>query len=964
MNVSSATAATPATASGLRAVKYFLTILTPLLVLLALILWHFQSMEREKTFIEIKTLDSQRLAAEQKLINQEFQTIISDLLAMAGQNEIIEFVDNNDRTLLDKAVQEYLLISKHKGIYDQIRFIDTFGQEQIRVNFNNGTPLKVPEDKLQNKSDRYYFKETLNLPRNGIYTSAMDLNIEQGEIEYPLKPMIRFGTPIFNSDGQKKGILVLNYLADHFLSRISAEPQETSGEIMLINAEGFWLYSPKENEAWGFMFAAGKNRVFANSFPAAWENMADKESGSFFSSGGFFTFQRIYPLQGLQTGLLDESSPGKQYPWTLICRVPPEHFRTLNEQTNKHFLKLFAILTLGAILTALILSWALLKRKKAEHTAGLALAELSQVFDTVEDGILIMDADLNIVKVNDRFTDLWQIDTDAAVRRKGTELLPLPEHMEPETFRVQLLNNAKTIRFEVEKQREDGSIIHCQFSAAPLQHGTSRPFGAVGCLHDITAYKQAALALRESNDRFALVVAGTNDGIWDWNIATGEVYFSPRWLSQCGYREGELEGRFEEWQQRLHPEDKFSVGKTLEKYLQNDEYATYEVEYRFRHKDGFYRWFQCRGAAIRDHDGKPYRMAGSQTDITARKKNEQHTFWRATQDSALAELSSSLLSEHSIAQITESVIDKSKMLTGSLFAFAGYIDNDTGNLVCPAMINDIMDECKMENQDVIFNKCAGLWGWVIENGQPILANDAVNDPRSTGVPPGHIPVERFVSVPAMINDELVGIVAVANSDQDYTEQDIQTIKKIATLFALAIQRKRTDESIHRLLLGTAAVTGEQFFATMVEQLAKCLGTKYVLVGEILPESPNDVTGLAFWNGDALGEPFHYRLADTPCEKVHQSGFCLYDKNVASLFPNDKELAEMNIQFYAGIPLRDTTGTPIGILCALHDAPLTKITHINEIFQIFSNRTSGEIERQRAEKALALAKDAAESANNA
>lgn len=134
----------PTASPNLRAAKYFLVVLTPLLILLTLILWHFLQMERDKTYIEIKTLESQRLAAEQKRISREFQIIVGDLFTLAGQNEIHHFADTDDQAILEKVAREYLLISKSKGTYDQIRFIDDKGWERVRVNFNNGTPTVAP----------------------------------------------------------------------------------------------------------------------------------------------------------------------------------------------------------------------------------------------------------------------------------------------------------------------------------------------------------------------------------------------------------------------------------------------------------------------------------------------------------------------------------------------------------------------------------------------------------------------------------------------------------------------------------------------------------------------------------------------------------------------------------------------------------------------------------------------------
>ncbi len=106
--------------------------------------------------------------------------------------------------------EEYLRFCKAKGLYDQIRFIDDTGMEVVRASLNNGNPLKIPDGRLQSKADRYYFKDTISLDDGEVFVSPLDLNIEHGIIEQPLKPTIRFGTPVFDDSRQKRGIVVLN----------------------------------------------------------------------------------------------------------------------------------------------------------------------------------------------------------------------------------------------------------------------------------------------------------------------------------------------------------------------------------------------------------------------------------------------------------------------------------------------------------------------------------------------------------------------------------------------------------------------------------------------------------------------------------------------------------------------------------------------------------------------------------
>jgi PAS domain S-box-containing protein len=187
---------------------------------------------------------------------------------------------------------------------------------------------------------------------------------------------------------------------------------------------------------------------------------------------------------------------------------------------------------------------------------------------------------------------------------------------------------------------------------------------------------------------------------------------------------------------------------------------------------------------------------------TERKRTEQVLALQAESDAALAELSRALIAHKSIDDISYLVLEHAKRLTGSQFGYVGYIDPQTGHLISSTMTRDIWEMCHVQEKDVIFQKFGGLWGWVLENRKPILTNLPAGDLRSTGVPEGHIPIDRFLSAPALIGEELVGQVALANPDRDYTERDLDLVQRMASLYALAIQRRRTDEALreseHRL----------------------------------------------------------------------------------------------------------------------------------------------------------------------
>jgi diguanylate cyclase (GGDEF)-like protein/PAS domain S-box-containing protein len=148
---------------------------------------------------------------------------------------------------------------------------------------------------------------------------------------------------------------------------------------------------------------------------------------------------------------------------------------------------------------------------------------------------------------------------------------------------------------------------------------------------EISERVKAEVALRESDERYSLAVKGTNDGIWDWNLTTHQVHYSPRWKSILGYADEELGTSPKEWLDRVHPEDRKHLEAAISAYLQSSE-PHFEHEHRILHKDGTYCWVLARGFAVRGANGKPFRMAGSQTDITDRKLAEESLIHNAFHD--------------------------------------------------------------------------------------------------------------------------------------------------------------------------------------------------------------------------------------------------------------------------------------------------------------------------------------------
>ncbi len=169
--------------------------------------------------------------------------------------------------------------------------------------------------------------------------------------------------------------------------------------------------------------------------------------------------------------------------------------------------------------------------------------------------------------------------------------------------------------------RKDGSSFHAEYSYVQLSDEISQASIWVVIVRDISARKQAEETLRESQERYELAMRGANDGLWDWNIKTDQVFYSPRWKRMLGYAEHEIGSSPDEWFGRIPPDEREIVRVALTAHL-NGHSPHFELEHRMLHRDGSQRWVLVRGLAVRDSSNIAYRMAGSQTDITARKNAE------------------------------------------------------------------------------------------------------------------------------------------------------------------------------------------------------------------------------------------------------------------------------------------------------------------------------------------------------
>ena len=246
----------------------------------------------------------------------------------------------------------------------------------------------------------------------------------------------------------------------------------------------------------------------------------------------------------------------------------------------------------------------------------------SRIVNTANEGIWMMDADHKTTYVNSRMRDMLGYDESEIIDKKVEDFM-LPEDLPAHYERMNGRHKGESSTYEHRFKRKDGRIIHTIVSSVALKDNAGNFIGSFGMFTDITKRKLTEEALKKSEERWQFAIEGSDDGVWDWNIKTGEVYFSSRWKTMLGYEDDEINNSLPEWENRLHPEDKADVLRAVGEHLAGKtEY--YSSEHRIICKDGSYKWILDRGKVlVKDTDGKPERMVGTHKDITERRIAEQ-----------------------------------------------------------------------------------------------------------------------------------------------------------------------------------------------------------------------------------------------------------------------------------------------------------------------------------------------------
>lgn len=432
------------------------------------------------------------IAHEKKLIENIFSLLGTDLFLLANESRALGILSGKLSIYKDSDFhKELLTFARFKGIYDQIRLIDANGREQLRINYHDGTARLVPEEELQDKGNRYYFTDTIRLPRNAIYISPFDLNIENGALERPLKPMLRIAMPVVDHQGVKQGIAILNYLGSHLLDALNDQVSGNSEATLLINADGYWLKGLKPEDEWGFMFSDGKEKTIASRFPDVWRVMQQGKEGHIFTQQGLFYFDQIRPFQRMKpknfSGPLSES----ERLWHIATFIPAASLFPVSKRLHERLLWI----NITAIILWAIAAWSLALTSTRSRLAERALIEkevrIREVVNTAFDGIITVNGDGIIESFNPAASRIFGYREEEVIGRNINLLVPGEYHTlhDAHIEHVKDEDSEKLKRpREMTGKRKDGSIFPMEIGIGIKQKKDGWLFTAI--FRDITERKK------------------------------------------------------------------------------------------------------------------------------------------------------------------------------------------------------------------------------------------------------------------------------------------------------------------------------------------------------------------------------------------------------------------------------------------------------------------------------------------
>jgi nitrogen fixation negative regulator NifL len=591
----------------LREFFLLLGIVTCLLLVVGGLHYYYKS----RSLLAINSADeSTSIELGKSSVENSLDTVAADLLFLAQNSHNLGLFDSSLPGLRQQLKLQFITLIGQHGEYDQIRYLDGSGREIVRVNYNDGRPYAVPKSLLQDKRTRYYFSKTWALDKGDIYISPMDLNIERGKIESPRKPVMRFGTPVVDSRGNKVGIVLINYLGHTLLDNFRRATTQVADHVELVNQQGYWLSHPDPNREWGFMY--GRKDTLGAERPEAWETIGKAVKGQFYIKDDFYSFNTINllsPTSGSKN--LTVSSPIHQ--WKVVSRLSPDRLSAAGEFGS--YLPFYGV----AALVLGIASW-LFARLRERHRQIQSVAEVAQRFRTTLENIdllaVTVDLDGQVQFCNDAMVNLTGWEKQSIVGRSWFDhFVPADSVVQcKKQFKRILSEKNKSVHHECQMLCRGGLLVDISWNITLVLNVDDEIIGLTCVGENVTEAQRA----RRELQKLSRAVEQSPSTVMIVDIRGKIEYVNPRFYRLTGYTSEEVIGRNPSLLKSGHTDPEvyadlwntIIAGKEWQGVLQN------------RKKNGELYWESTVISALRDQAGEATHYIAVKEDITERIRLE------------------------------------------------------------------------------------------------------------------------------------------------------------------------------------------------------------------------------------------------------------------------------------------------------------------------------------------------------
>jgi len=321
-----------------------------LLVVLAVVVvlagcWFLYLHESRRIGDQQREREVLRVGLLAQLMRSELSPVVETLRLLADGDGLRNYLDTGSAAGLQAAARRAGFTIAGRPDYDQLRFIDADGREAMRVT-RDGV---VPAEQLQDRSGQAYFQPAMQLGPGAVYVSGLDLSVDNGRIEQPLKPVLRLAMPVFDSGGRRRGLYVINYLGANLIDHLQQAIPAYGHRLRVLDAGGFWIRGADPGEEWGFAVPGREDHTLARTDPFLWEQIQAQPAGQRAGGGGLFTWLRVQPGELLAgPGELVSAQPF----WIIGSRVAPGEWRALFAGLRQVLLFMAPALVLLTLLSA------------------------------------------------------------------------------------------------------------------------------------------------------------------------------------------------------------------------------------------------------------------------------------------------------------------------------------------------------------------------------------------------------------------------------------------------------------------------------------------------------------------------------------------------------------------------------------------------------------------------------------